>query len=331
MSKASDKLKIEKFVKDCMLKEYSDLDNDIAIQFVSKALESGVISKAGDADLTEWFEKRFKPYLFILDENEYTQAAIQALRIQFGIQGTDFGSSRQRDMGQKWTDTIRGYLGELGFKQVMKSKFNIDINLGHAPGKLEDYLPLDIHGIRENMNQEYRKPNINISIKTIKSNGIWLDIPGNQFAHSDIHLSCSIGIDVDHLFGFFKHLSVFQDKILKRGLDLKIINQGEADEIYNKVPSFKKVYGYIPGFVNNTSYVNSYVYDGKLGRKNYLIKNWTGKYELSYLDTIKKNEGASKVQFAGIGEFTQSSRHLFGLKSLKHSDLDWKNEILQKI
>ncbi len=67
MSKASDKLKIEKFVKDCMLKEYSDLDNDIAIQFVSKALESGVISKAGDDDLTEWFEKRFKPYLFILD------------------------------------------------------------------------------------------------------------------------------------------------------------------------------------------------------------------------------------------------------------------------
>lgn len=331
MSKASDELKIKEFVKNYILNEYPDLDSDTAIQFVSKSYESGIITTVDDINLIEWFEKRFKPYLFILDENEYTQAAIQALRIQFGIQGTDFGSSRQRDMGQKWTDTIRGYLGELGFKQVMKNKFNLDINLGHAPGKLEDYLPLDIHGIRENTEEEYRKPNINISIKTIKSNGIWLDIPGNQFAHSDIHLSCSIGIDVDHLFSFFKHLSVFQDKILKKGLDLKIINQNEADEIYNKVPSFKKVYGYIPGFVTNTTYANSYSYDGKKGRKNYRITNWTGKYETSYLDVIKRDMDASKVEFAGIGEFTQSSRHLFGLKSLKYSDMDWKNEILQKI
>lgn len=331
MSKEEDKLNIKKFVDDVMLNEFSDLDDKSALKFVTKALESELIKSTTQTDLLDWYEKRFKPTLFILGENEYTHAAIQALRIQFGIQGTDFGSSRQRDMGQKWTDTIRGYLGELGIKQVMKNKFNLDIMLGHAPGKLEDYLKLDIHGVRNNSAQEYRKPKINIGTKTIKSNGIWLDIPGKEFSHSDIHLCISIGIDVDHLFGFFKHLSVFEDKILKRGLDLKIINQNEADEIYNKVPSLKKVYGYIPGFVTNKTYVNSYDYEGRKGSKNYTITNWTGKYDPSYLDIIKKNESASKVQFAGIGEFTQASRHLFGLKSLKYSDLDWKDEIIEKI
>jgi predicted sulfurtransferase len=65
----------------------------------------------------------------------------------------------------------------------------------------------------------------------------------------------------------------------------------------------------------------------------------------NYLNTLAKNfningliisaleglNGTVASDEAGIGEFTQSSRHLFGLKSLKHSDLDWKNEILQKI
>jgi hypothetical protein len=51
-------------------------------------------------------------------------------------------------MGQKWSDTIRGYLGELGLKQLLAKRFNIDIELGHEPGRLEEYLDLDIRQVK---------------------------------------------------------------------------------------------------------------------------------------------------------------------------------------
>ena len=331
MSKKNDLLNIQNFVQSHILKEYADLDADTANQFIAKSFESGLLTKADENSLVDWYENRFKPYLFILGESEYTEATIQSLRIQFLIAGTDFGSSRQRDMGQKWADTIRGYLGELGVKQIIQKKFNLDVSLGHEPGTLAEYLPLDIHGVRNNSNDPYRKPNLNISIKTTKSNGIWLDIPGEQFSHSDVYVLSLIGVGVDHLFSFFKHLSVFKDKILKKGLDSNCINQVEADEIYDKVPSFKKIYGYIPGFITSDTSINAYTYEGSKGNKNYTITNWCGKYEESYLAIEKVKQSAGKIQFAGIGQFTQSNRYIFGLKSLKYSDADWKKSIIDRI
>ena len=56
--------------------------------------------------------------------------------------------------------------------------------------------------IIKNSSTEVEK--LNISIKTSKWNGIWLDIPGNQFEHSDIHVFVKIGAGRDHLFAFFK-------------------------------------------------------------------------------------------------------------------------------
>jgi hypothetical protein len=331
MTRQQDELNIQNFVKNVMLSDFPDMDYETGLKFVQKAFDATLFSSTVEREMYDWYEERFKPNVFLLDEDEYTEATIQSLRIQFLIAGTDFGTSRQRDLGQKWSDTIRGYLGELGVKQVLKRKFGVDIALGHEPGTLDEYLPTDIHEVKHPNEVEFRKPNINVSIKTAKSNGIWLDIPGEQFSKSDVYVLALIGVEVNHLFSFFKHISVFKDKVLKKGLDNKCINQQEADEIYNKVPSFHKVYGYIPGIVTSQTNPNNYTYEGKKGRTNFKISNWCGKYEDSYLNDIKLEQDATKVEFEGIGKFTNTNRHIFGLKSLV-TDLDyWKQELITKL
>lgn len=327
MTKKEDNF-LREFINNVILFEYADMPNDIAYSFVSKAFDSGELSSLDN--INEWYESRFKKNLFILDEDEYTRATIEALKIQFLIAGTDFGSSRQRDLGQKWSDTIRGYLGELGVQQVLKNNFKLDVSLGHEKGILEDFLPSDIHKVKFDNDIE-RSPNLNISIKTTKSNGIWLDIPGDQFSHSDVYILTKIGITTDHLFSFFKHISVFKDKVLRRGQDSGFLTEEEAKKIYDDVPSFNKIYGYIPGFITSNEDYSIYTYEGRKPKSKFSITNWIGKYEESYLNDIKEKESAKTVEFSGIGKFSQSNRYIFGIKSLYYKESDWQEMVISKI
>jgi len=330
--KRVDEDNINNFVKNYLSKDYPDIDSDIAFSFVSKAFISGCFFSTNENDIYNWYENVFKEFCFVLDEEDYIQASIQALKIQFNIVGSDFGTSRQRDLGQKWSDTIRGYLGEIAIKKVLKKKWDIDINLGHEPGDLDDYLPSDIHSLKTKNDNNFRESKLRVSIKTTKANGMWFDIPGDQFNHSDIYLLALIGIETDHLFSFFKHISVFKDKILKKGLDHKVINENEANLIYDRVPTFKKIYGYLPGLI--TSNINNnqeYNYWGNMGRTNFKINNWFGKYENDFLQDIKVKENAKKVEFEGIGKFSTSNRYIFGLASLKNSIDDWTKNLINVI
>ncbi|MCC6024027.1 MAG: hypothetical protein LM600_04935, partial [Thaumarchaeota archaeon] len=45
----------------------------------------------------------------VLDENDYLKAALHALRLAPRVAATDYGTARQRDLGQLWADTIRGF------------------------------------------------------------------------------------------------------------------------------------------------------------------------------------------------------------------------------
>lgn len=313
-----------------MISDFPEMGIDSAKSFIEKALISKEIETVSDVDIVNWYENIFKKYLFIIDEQTYLEASIQALKVQFLLAGTDFGSSRQRDLGQKWSDTIRGYLGEFGLKQVFNN-FGIEIDLGHEAGALEQFLPQDIHMVKLEGETDLREPSLKVSIKTTKSNGIWLDIPGDQFNHSDIYILAKIGIGTDHLFSFFKQISVFKDKILKCGKDQGCLDEEEAEIIYNQVPSFHKIYGYIPGFIEYSSVYDNYHYEGRKGRTNFKIYDWAGKYEKSFLNIIKTNEKANKVEFEGIGQFADQNKYIFGMKSLKNADDEWERLIFNRL
>lgn len=286
-----------------------------------------------DFDFNSWFENRYKNNIVFIDEVGYSKMCIDALKIVNTTAGTDYGSSRQRDLGQLWSDMTRGYLAEYAFGLFLKQKFNIDSKLGHDKGNLQTYLPNDIAEIKIG-NEKFRKPNLNIGIKGSKWNGIWLDIPGSQFHHSDIHVFVKVGTGRDHLFAFFKHLSVFKDKVLKKGVEVGSITEIEADELYNELPIFKPIPAYIVGFAETRNNYPELNYSGKKGRKNFKINTWQRQIKSGDLMKIKKIEFLSenaKIEFLGIGEFSHENGYLFNTGNLKWELLDWQKSVINKL
>lgn len=302
-----------------------NVDYSTSVTIIEKAVAGGEINDLSELD--RWIKERLIPNCVFIEEDGYAKMCINALKILDKTAATDYGSSRQRDMGQLWADMTRGYLGEYAFKLFLNQKYNIDSELGHERGNLKDYLPTDIHKIKRE-NRAWENPKINISIKTTKWNGIWFDIPGDQFNHSDIHIFIKIGVGRDHLFAFFKELSVFKDKILKKGKDIGLLSDQEAEVIYNNLASFSPVPAYICGFVDKNTKFDQLPYGGKRGRTNYTITSWNGQICPGDLSKIKEKEGISgSVKFEGIGEFAHDNGYLFNTGNLKFSNSDWLNVI----
>lgn len=296
---------------------------DEAEKIVIKAVEGGEVASA--SGLEPWLEERFLPNVVYIDEFGYARMCIDALKIVQKTAATDYGSSRQRDLGQLWADMTRGYLGELAFVSFAEKKWALAIDLDHEEGEMADFLPQDIHRVREVSQREWRKPRIKVGIKTTKWNGIWLDIPGDQFNHSDVHVFVKIGVDQNHLFAYFKHISVFRDKILKTAEDQGHLSGEEAQALFDKLPGFRPIPAHICGFVQRESAYESLCYTGKRGRVNYTVTGWKGPIADGDLERIKAQQAVSgKVTFAGIGKFAHSSGYLFNTGNLLWRTSDWR-------
>lgn len=298
------------------------LNKDVDI-IIKKAIEGGECTPAG---FEAWLHQRLLPNCVLIDEVGYTKMCVNALKILDNAAATDYGSSRQRDLGQQWADMTRGYLGEYAFKLFLAEHSGLEAQLGHDIGDLDEFLPTDIHLIRDKQTENpYRAPKLNISVKTSKWNGIWLDIPGNQFAHSDAHVFVKVGTGRDHLFAFFKHISVFKDKILRRGQEVGSLTVEESDRLFDALPSFQPIPAYICGFVWRDAAYEALSYGGKMGRKNYTITTWQGPISGGDMAQVKAREGVSgKVTFAGIGRFSHETGYLFNTGSLLWSEQDWQ-------
>jgi len=293
-----------------------------------KAVAGGEIEAVGSEE--DWLTKRFLPNCVIIDEAGYTKMCIDALKILSTTAATDYGSSRQRDLGQLWADMTRGYIGELAFIIFLKRKWKINGLLAHQKGKLEDFLSRDLHLIRDPMGED-RKPRINISFKTTKWNGIWLDIPGDQFDHSDVHILIKVGTGRDHLFAFFKKISVFKDKILKKGEEVGSLTSSESESLFDNLPNFTPIPSYICGYVLRDNEYSDLSYKGHKGIKHYTITGWNGPVNKGDIEIIKSKERiAGKVEFLGIRKFAHEKGYLFNTGCLKWSEDDW-NKIIDKI
>lgn len=302
------------------ISSFLGIDIKEATLIVEKAIAGG---ECTSDSLQEWYENRFLPNIIFIDEDGYASMCIDALKIIGTTAATDYGSSRQRDFGQIWADMTRGYLGELAFKIYLKEKFQIEVDLGHETGKLEDYLPTDIHKIKRGGSQK-EITNLAVGIKATKWNGIWFDLPGDQYNHSDAHIFIKVGTGRDHLFAYFKKISVFRDKILKVGKDRGSLSENEADNLYNALPTFRPIPAYICGFILKEDIYENLDYVGKKGRKNFTIMSWKGPINPGDLSEIKNREAVSgKVSFEGIGNFSHDKGYLFNTGNLLWSKKDW--------
>jgi len=294
-----------------------------ALMIIAKAIAGG---ESTEENISEWYEQRFLPNLVLIDEDGYSRMCIDALKILGSTAATDYGSSRQRDMGQLWADMTRGYLGELAFQLFLKSK-RVEIKLGHEKGKLSDYLVGDIKEVQK-QGEDSRLPKLQIGIKATKWNGIWFDLPGDQFNHSAAHTFIKVGTGRDHLFAFFKKISVFKDKVLKVGQDIGLLTEDESINLYNQLPTFKPIPAYISGFVLREPGYPTNSYGGRKGRLHYKITSWSGPITASDLQKIKETEHVTgKIEFEGIGKFSHDRGYLFNTGSLLWKKEDWDNLI----
>ena len=300
------------------------IEEDEVKKILEKAIAGGEF--VDESDLKVWLEQRFLPNCILIDEIGYAKMCVDALKILSTTAPTDYGSSRQRDMGQLWADMTRGYLGELACLKFFE-KNGIKATLGHEAGALQQYLPMDIHNIIQK-DGTTREPKIKIGIKTTKWNGIWMDIPGNQFDHSDIHILVKVGAGRDHLFSFFKGLSVFKDKVLKKGVEVGSLSAKESDDLYSRLPNFKPIPAYVVGFARKDQVYSLLPYEGKRGKKHFNVTSWNGKISEGDLEKIKSKEDVvGSVKFEGIGEFAHDSGYLFNAGKLHWKSDDWKKFI----
>jgi hypothetical protein len=324
------KKKIEELIKDYGV-EFSSklgLSAEDSILVLKKALEGG---ETAIDKIEDWVNNRFIPNCVEINRDEYALMCVNALKSVFNVAATDYGSSRQRDLGHIWGNTISGYLGELAFVKFLKNNWGVVADIGHEKGKLAEYLPMDIHKVKL-PNEPIREPNIKISIKTSKWRGIWLDIPGDQFNHSDIHVFVKIGVGTDHLFAFFKEISVFRDKVLKIGEEVGSLTKTQSEDLFESLPTFSPIKAYICGFAPKNKEYKSLSYSGKKGTKNFEISGWNGPLSQARdLDKIKEIEKLpGKASFLGIGRFNHDQGYVFNTGNLIWSKANW-DSIISKI
>lgn len=293
---------------------------------LKKAIEGGETNKD---EIENWYNQRFRNNLIFIGMKDYARMCIDALKILGKTAPTDFGGSRQRDLAQLWADMTRGYLGEIALTLFLKEKFEIDAELAHEKGLLKDFLQTDLKKVK--IDGKLKEPNLKIGIKTTKWNGIWFDIPGAQFNHSDINVLVKIGASREHLFTFLKEISAFKDKILKIGIEVGSLSEKEAEDLYTELPSFKPIPAYIAGFVARDEKYTERDYLGKMGRIHYVIHSWKGPIRPGDLENIKlENKVSGRVSFLGIGSFSHDSGYLFNTGNLSWKKEEWE-DLLEKL
>jgi len=277
----------------------------------------------------------------ILDENDYLEVAVHALNIAPILRGTDYGTSRQRDLGQLWTDTIRGFLGEKAFQKWVKRAFNVSIELDYRRGSLEEYLPTDIKYVITSDGIK-REPKIRISIKTTKIRGIWLDIPYAQIGHSDVFVLVKVGVEREHFLAFLKKISVIKDKFLKKAIERGFIDEADVEKLWKSLPDFEPIPAYIAGYFDKRNYINEVSsrkaiieVDGEMKRTRFIINKYIGywkqnddNFKNKILEILKQKYNNIpdnvKIEFEAIGGFSSALRFLVNSGSLKRKREDWQ-------
>jgi len=201
---------------------------------------------------SKWLQERFRHQLTWLDKDDYSRALVRALWLAPVFAATDFGRSRQRDMGQVWTDTARGFLGEIALSKFLTGRYGIEAKPDTSRGKLEEFLPTDIAKVRTEGGR-WRKSRIKISVKTTKFNGRWLDLPGAQFEHSNVFVLVKIGILRQHFLAFLKAISFLKDKLFVSARNLGEISKKDAVKLWNEIPEFESIPAYIAGFLDKST------------------------------------------------------------------------------
>ena len=286
-------------------------------EVISAGVRSGAIKKEKRGrsyvvvNLEEWFTQRLMANTITLSEDDYKRALYRSFRLLViaDIAKTDFGSSRQRDFGQRWTDFTRGFLGEIGIEQFFKKKLGVEIDLEEwEVGDVQKFLPTDITKIKDNGN--WRDVNTNVSIKTSKLKSMWLDI-GSQIGHSDAFIFIKIALTTEHLVSFMKS-NGFLEQLVRMGKELGEVSDYEQEIklLCDNIPDVKPFPVYITGFAWKKDMENGTLKVHETP-KNKVVVSGIGYYGDDIGNSVE-----------GLGDISYG-KHLASLDSLRWKKSDW--------
>ncbi|ACB39378.1 hypothetical protein [Pyrobaculum neutrophilum] len=321
-------------------KEFLGCEDRRGVRHVEVLCEGAV--KGGDIEslggVQEWIQWLAWSSI-VLDEKDYLEAALHALRIAPRLSATDYGTARQRDLAQQWTDVIRGLLGEIAFVRWLRERFGIYAELDYGLGSISNYLPSDIKLVNG------RRPNLNVSIKTTKLRGIWLDVPYAQIEHSDIFVLVRVGVTRWHFLAFLKKISVIRDKIFEMSTRLGIADGGLLEELWSEMPEFENIPAYVAGFFDKRVYGDRLksreeivLADGVQKKKRFIVNRFVGfwnpstrelpKYRGKLLQMLRERypdlPENVKIEFEGIGDFTRTLHFIVSSGALKRGRGEWE-------
>jgi len=202
-------------------------------------------------DFQNWLDSRFIPQLIWLDNVDYTRAITRSLPQALSFAATDFGGSRQRDLGQLWTDTARGLLGELAFQRFLKERFQLEIQHDISMDKTrEEYISTDIKGTRDTRTGQMRPPKINVSVKTGKFNARWMDeYTASKLEKIDVLVFVRVGTSREHFVAFLKTISFLGSKLFPEAVKIGELNEETRKKLWDSIPDFEPIPAYITGYL----------------------------------------------------------------------------------
>jgi hypothetical protein len=281
-----------------------------------------------------WLEARFKYQLVWLEKDDYTKALVRALWLAQVFAPTDFGGSRQRDVAQIWTDTARGFLGEIALSKFTTKNFGIETKIDTSRGKLEEYLPTDVAEVRP-VGSAWKKARIKVSIKATKFNGRWLDV-GTQFGHSDAFVLVKVGILRQHFPAFLKAISFLKDKLFPAARELGELEQKDADKLWDEIPVFEPIPAYVAGFLDKGKYDwSSPIQEmdarlvGRTERKKLVISHGVGLFSPDNVRGSPRGreldpQGIYPIKIDPIIDSLTGAKFLTHSGALEHGQLAWK-------
>lgn len=299
-------------------------------------------------DFDEWVNDRFIPQVVWLEKEDYARAITRALPQALQFAGSDFGSTRQRDLGQLWTDTARGFLGEIAFKRFIESNFGVEIEQDTSMDKLiAEYISTDIKAVREPQSA-YRLPRINVSVKTGKFNARWMDeYSAAKIRDVDSFVFVRAGTAREHFVAFLKAVSFLKTKLFPMAEELGELSPESSAKLWDAIPDFEAVPAYISGFLTKKDLnlpIHSLVFDLK-GSENYQAKGkdtrrieitggvgvFTTMYLLKIPEIRKLNpEGKIKMLIGGINSEIGDKDHFYAnTGSFSYGMANWQTFVNQ--
>jgi len=274
---------------------------EIEVTFTSKR-EKELAKQVFEA----WIERASRQFVW-LDRSDYSRALIRALKLSLEFVAADYDRSKRRDWAQIWTDTARGFLGEIALSKFFKEKFEIELILDNRKIPLEEALESDVIGIKVQGGKTI-KPTKRISIKTSKFQARWLDIPGEQISKSDVFFLVKIGISDKHFLSYLKDISFLRDKLFQEGKTISEITEEEADQLWNSIENLEPIPAYIPGFLLKES-INLPIHELKFRLKG-------KKQEITRKATVEITKALGLITIPNIKNFILSKTNLDDFKKL---------------